>query len=45
LKIVENQNLLSNFNESFVTTFMETEAFKLWNKYTDNVIFDLVEPR
>lgn len=36
---------MGSFNESFIHAFRATPAFELWNKTTDDVIFDLVEPR
>ena len=36
---------MASFNESFVHAVRATPAFKLWNTTTDDVIFDLVEPR
>ncbi|KAH9454023.1 hypothetical protein Pst134EB_014120 [Puccinia striiformis f. sp. tritici] len=33
------------FNEVFVQAFKTTHAFKLWDKNTDSVIFDLIDPR
>lgn len=38
-------NGLSSFNEGFVRAFKATPAFELWDRTTDSVIFDLVEPR
>lgn len=38
-------NLRAAFNESFIRAFGQTGAFKLWDKTTDSVIFDLVEPQ
>lgn len=36
---------IAAFNESFIQAFKTTCAFQLWDKYTDNVIFDLIDPR
>lgn len=36
---------LSSFNESWLANFRNTPAFEAWNKHTDPVIFDLVEPK
>ncbi|OAV89477.1 hypothetical protein PTTG_12670 [Puccinia triticina 1-1 BBBD Race 1] len=33
------------FNEVFIQAFKTTHAFKLWDKHTDSVIFDLIDPR
>ena len=38
-------NSIASFNESFIQAFRQTPAFELWNQSTDDVIFDLVEPR
>lgn len=38
-------NGLSSFNDSFVAAFKATPAFQSWNASTDDVIFDLVEPK
>ncbi|GAA5897270.1 uncharacterized protein JCM6883_006637 [Sporobolomyces salmoneus] len=35
----------SSFNESFIKAFKQTRAFDVWDKNTDEVIFDLVEPK
>lgn len=36
---------LGSFNESWLANFRMTPAFETWNKHTDPVIFDLVEPK
>lgn len=36
---------LGSFNESWIAAFRSTPAFDLWNRHTDPVIFDLVEPK
>lgn len=36
---------LSSFNESWLAAFRKTHAFEVWDRNTDPVIFDLVEPR
>ncbi|MBW0466969.1 hypothetical protein O181_006684 [Austropuccinia psidii MF-1] len=33
------------FNETFIQAFKTTCAFQLWDKHTDSVIFDLIDPR
>ncbi|KAA1077385.1 late secretory pathway protein avl9 [Puccinia graminis f. sp. tritici] len=33
------------FNDVFIQAFKTTHAFKLWDKHTDSVIFDLIDPR
>ncbi|KAI5481515.1 late secretory pathway protein AVL9 family protein [Pseudohyphozyma bogoriensis] len=40
-----DSKLMPSFNESFVKAFKATPAFELWNRNTDEVIFDLVEPK
>ncbi|GAA5857761.1 hypothetical protein JCM5353_002200 [Sporobolomyces roseus] len=35
----------SSFNEGFIKAFKQTRAFEIWDKNTDEVIFDLVEPK
>ena len=35
----------ASFNESFIKAFKSTRAFKVWDLKTDQVIFDLVEPK
>ncbi|GAA5839999.1 hypothetical protein JCM3766R1_000637 [Sporobolomyces carnicolor] len=35
----------SSFNESFIKAFRHTRAFEIWDRNTDEVIFDLVEPK
>jgi len=35
----------SSFNEGFIKAFKQTRAFAIWDKNTDEVIFDLVEPK
>ena len=36
---------LASFNESWLAAFRKTHAFEVWDRNTDPVIFDLVEPR
>ena len=36
---------MSSFNDNFIKAFTRTPAFELWDKTTDSVIFDLVEPK
>lgn len=36
---------IAAFNEAFIQAFKTTHAFKLWDKHTDSVIFDLIDPR
>ncbi|PLW17925.1 hypothetical protein PCANC_10308 [Puccinia coronata f. sp. avenae] len=36
---------IAAFNETFIQAFKTTHAFKLWDKHTDSVIFDLIDPR
>lgn len=36
---------LASFNESWLAAFRQTHAFMVWDRNTDPVIFDLVEPR
>ena len=36
---------LASFNEAWLSAFRQTYAFEIWNKKTDSLIFDLVEPR
>jgi hypothetical protein len=36
---------LSSFNEAWLAAFRHTHAFEVWDRNTDPVIFDLVEPR
>lgn len=36
---------LSSYNEAWIRSFKQTPAFELWDRTTDAVIFDLVEPR
>lgn len=36
---------MSSFNDHFIKAFTRTPAFELWDKCTDSVIFDLVEPK
>ncbi|GAA5859457.1 hypothetical protein JCM1840_004624 [Sporobolomyces johnsonii] len=35
----------ASFNEAFLKAFRRTKAFELWDRTTDEVIFDLVEPK
>ncbi|GAA6013634.1 hypothetical protein JCM10207_004797 [Rhodosporidiobolus poonsookiae] len=35
----------SSFNEAFINAFKRTKAYELWDRNTDEVIFDLVEPK
>ncbi|BGP26584.1 late secretory pathway protein AVL9 family protein [Rhodotorula toruloides] len=35
----------ASFNEAFLNAFKRTTAFELWDRTTDEVIFDLVEPK
>ncbi|GAA6049277.1 hypothetical protein JCM3770_005918 [Rhodotorula araucariae] len=35
----------ASFNEAFINAFKRTSAFELWDRTTDEVIFDLVEPK
>ncbi|CEQ40758.1 SPOSA6832_02416 [Sporobolomyces salmonicolor] len=35
----------ASFNEAFLRAFRRTKAFELWDRTTDEVIFDLVEPK
>lgn len=35
----------ASFNEAFINAFKHTTAFELWDRTTDEVIFDLVEPK
>jgi hypothetical protein len=35
----------SSFNESFINAFKRTTAYELWDRNTDEAIFDLVEPK
>ncbi|BGP42293.1 hypothetical protein JCM10449v2_006298 [Rhodotorula kratochvilovae] len=35
----------ASFNEAFINAFKRTAAFELWDRTTDEVIFDLVEPK
>lgn len=36
---------MTSFNERFIDAFKATPAFELWDRTTDSVIFDLVEPK
>ncbi|ORY89037.1 transport protein Avl9-domain-containing protein [Leucosporidium creatinivorum] len=36
---------MASFNEAFIRGFKATNAFGLWDKTTDEAIFDLVEPK
>ncbi|CAH7669416.1 transport protein Avl9-domain-containing protein [Phakopsora pachyrhizi] len=36
---------VSAFNDSFVHAFKKTCAFQMWDRHTDTVIFDLIDPR
>lgn len=36
---------LSSFNEAWLSAFRHTHAFEVWDRNTDPLIFDLVEPR
>jgi hypothetical protein len=36
---------VQSFNEAWISTLRQTDAFRLWDRTTDPVIFDLVEPR
>ncbi|KLT44676.1 hypothetical protein CC85DRAFT_242154 [Cutaneotrichosporon oleaginosum] len=38
-------NPLFHFGEAFTASFRQTPAYELWNSTTDEVIFDLTEPR
>ncbi|GAA5826037.1 hypothetical protein JCM10212_002201, partial [Sporobolomyces blumeae] len=35
----------ASFNEDFLRAFKRTRAFEVWDRNTDEVIFDLVEPK
>ncbi|GAA5856609.1 hypothetical protein JCM8547_005889 [Rhodosporidiobolus lusitaniae] len=35
----------SSFNEAFINAFKRTAAYELWDRNTDEAIFDLVEPK
>ncbi|GAA6005131.1 Avl9p [Rhodotorula paludigena] len=35
----------ASFNEAFLNAFKRTAAYELWDRTTDEVIFDLVEPK
>ncbi|GAA5940705.1 uncharacterized protein JCM15063_006334 [Sporobolomyces koalae] len=35
----------TSFNEGFIKAFKGTKAFEIWDKHTDEVMFDLVEPK
>ncbi|GAA5991714.1 hypothetical protein JCM10908_001104 [Rhodotorula pacifica] len=35
----------SSFNEAFIKAFKHTAAYESWDRMTDEVIFDLVEPK
>ncbi|GAA5891353.1 hypothetical protein JCM8208_002596 [Rhodotorula glutinis] len=35
----------ASFNEAFIMAFKHTAAYELWDRTTDEVIFDLVEPK
>jgi hypothetical protein len=34
-----------SYNEAWIAAFRQTDAFDLWDRTTDPVIFDLVEPK
>lgn len=38
-------HVVQNFGESWLAAFRGTEAFAVWDRVTDPVIFDIVEPR
>lgn len=38
-------NVMQNFGEAWLAAFRTTEAFAVWDRVTDPVIFDIVEPR
>lgn len=45
LPIAGDTNVVQNFGEAWLTAFRGTEVFSLWDRITDPVIFDIVEPR
>ena len=38
-------NVIQNFGEAWLAAFRGTDAFAVWDRITDPVIFDIVEPR
>jgi hypothetical protein len=36
---------VQSYNEAWIAAFRQTDAFGLWDRTTDPVIFDLVEPK
>lgn len=43
--IAGDTNVVQNFGEAWLAAFRGTEVFTLWDRITDPVIFDIVEPR
>ena len=40
-----NPNAVQDFNLLWIQEFKKTNAFEVWNRITDSMLFDIVEPR
>lgn len=42
--VVLEHNYLSDYGMKWLEAWMKTDNFKKWNQYTDNELFEFVEP-
>lgn len=40
-----NPNAVQDFNMLWIAEFKRTHAYEVWNRITDSMLFDIVEPR
>ena len=40
-----NPNAVQDFNMLWIQEFKQTNAYEVWNRITDSMLFDIVEPR
>jgi hypothetical protein len=40
-----DQNALNDFNPVWIAEFKRTNAFEVWQRITDSMLFDIIEPR
>lgn len=43
--IVGNPNAIQDFNMLWIAEFKKTNAYEVWDRITDPLLFDIVEPR
>ena len=40
-----NPNAIQDFNTLWISEFKKTNAYEVWDRVTDPLVFDIIEPR